>query len=101
VLLLTLALVAMPLLKLEYRRRASRSHRPMAMELWMQEGSLIYIENVDDQGVHLLTLDTATKQLLKWTDSWSVWNARLRLRIVVFTGRSAALTLDAWDLMRT
>jgi len=94
VLLLTLLCIGVPMLKLEYRCRVSRSHCPMAQELWLQEGSLIYIESVDEQGVHILTLDPSRGQLLRWVDSWPAWRERQRVRCVWFTGRRAALTIS-------
>ena len=99
VLLLPFVLVATPWLKLEFRRRASRSHRPMPMELWMQDDALLYIESSDATGLHLLSFDPATHVVTRWTDTWDAWHARCRARVVVFSGRTGSL--NPWDTMRT
>jgi len=102
VLVLTLVCVAVPWLRLEFWRRASQSHRPQATELWLQDrDQLLYVEAVTEQGVSLLTLDPSRQQLLRWTDSWPVWQERLRVRVVTFTGRTGVLNSSEWDLMRT
>lgn len=61
----------------------------------MQDGALLYVEGVDEQGIHLLTLDPDRQRLLRWTDSWPAWHARLRARVVVYTGRRGAL--NPWE----
>jgi hypothetical protein len=97
VLLLTLVLVAMPMLKLEFRRRVSRHHRPQPQELWLQDRTeLLYVEGVDYAGVHLLALDPSRGQVIRWTDSWPTWSERLRRRVVWYTGRSGILAPSEW-----
>jgi hypothetical protein len=99
---LSFVLVAIPMLRLEYRRRASRSHRPQPCEIWLQDRTeLPYVERVDYTGVHLLALDPSRGQVIRWIDTWPTWSERLRKRCVWFTGRSGALTTDVWESMRT
>jgi hypothetical protein len=68
------------------RRRAARARRPQAEEIWSQDNqTLLYIDHVGPNGVSVYAMG-ADKQFIRWTDSWEAWEARLRARVVVYTG---------------
>lgn len=80
-----------PYIKLQLRRRESRLHMPQPEELWMQDGALLYIDNVNTTGVELMSFDHDTKQFHKWKDTWEEWNRRLKVRTVWYTGQRQSL----------
>lgn len=83
--------VAVPWIRLELKRRAARARRPQAEEIWLQDrDQLFYIDHVGPNGVSLYCMD-ADKQFTRWTDSWEEWEARLRARVVVYTGMKRPL----------
>jgi hypothetical protein len=98
VVVVALALVAMPMLKLEYRRRVSRQHRPCPQEIWAQDGDpILYVEGSDSAGIALMSIDPATRVVQRWTDSWAEWEQRLRVRCVLYTEQRRPLhDVDRW-----
>jgi len=79
-------LILLPWVRLRERRRASREHPPQAGEMWMEDGSPLYISAVSSFGVESLMRDAATQEFIKRVDGWADWATRLSEHVVYFTG---------------
>jgi lipopolysaccharide export LptBFGC system permease protein LptF len=94
IMLILVLLVVIPYIKLQAKRREARGHTPQPEEIWVQDDGILYVDNVNQQGVELMTITIAkdgTKNFQRWRDSWPEWHERLRVRTVFFSGQRRPL----------
>jgi hypothetical protein len=83
--------LVVPFIKLQLRRRESRTHVPQPEEVWMQNDSMLYIDAVSASGVELMSYDPINKTFYRWKDSWPEWQQRLKLHTLWYTGQRRPL----------
>lgn len=87
-------LIVIPYIRLQMKRKESRAHMPQAEEIWVQDDGILYIDEVNQSGVNIMTITVAkdgTQNFQRWKDSWEEWHARLHTRTVFFTGQKRPL----------
>lgn len=85
VVVLLVAVVVIVLGTVRLRRKSMRV-RPKAGEVWMQDGSPIYVRAVAPHGLMLMAHTTAGPHT--WWDSWDEWGTRVRSRTVIRTNQT-------------
>jgi hypothetical protein len=84
VVLVTATIIGHLMLRFWLARRAARRHAPTTGEIWSQDGVPLYILAAQANGVKLRLGVTGDK--IEWFDTWDVWYARTRQRVILNTG---------------
>ena len=88
---LIFAIVVLPWIRLELKRRASRSIRPVAQQIWVQDGELLYVTDVNPTGVELMSWNSERREVNRWKDTWPEWQRRLEIRSIFYSGEKRPL----------
>lgn len=78
--------VVLPWWRIERQRRSSRNRRPRVGDSWHQDGQEILVTAVDEAGIELRSGE------LRWRDTWEEWRRRCAARVVIYSGRRAAIS---------